>query len=175
MALLYLVRDGGEPLTERRLGRRRCLGIGGWASLVLWAVLPLAACDPPDPALQPDEVLQTELGLTSRDEVHRITLTGGESERADPVSVSVTQGAYVEFITADWLVHEVTFERDSLSADQWAFLERTDQVGSPPLVQRESRYVLAFEDAPPGRYPYALQGNGVVGRGVIVVREAEPR
>jgi len=143
--------------------------------LVLVALLPLAACDRPDPSLQPDEVLRGELGLTSDDEVHRVTLTGGEAERAEPVSVSIPPGAYVEFITSDFLVHEVVFEHDSLSADQWAFLERTDQIDSPPLVQRDSRYVLAFEGAPPGRYPYSLQGNGDAGRGVIVVREPEPR
>lgn len=137
--------------------------------------MPLLSCEHPDPSLQPDEVLQRELGLTSDDEVHRVTLTGGEAERAEPVAVSIAPGAYVEFITADFLVHEVMFERDSLSADQWAFLERTDQVGSPPLVQRESRYVLAFEGAPPGRYPYSLRGNGESGTGVIVVRAPEPR
>ena len=128
-----------------------------------------------DPKLQPDEVLQSELGLTLRDRVHRITLTGGEAERAEPVAVSVAPGAYVEFITADWFVHEVIFTADSLGAEQRAFLERTDQVASPPLVHRDSRYVLAFEGAPAGRYPYTIEGNGRAGRGVIVVGDPEAR
>lgn len=160
---------GGRP-------RRRpwCFENVGPLVLALGAVVPLSACERPDPSLQPDRVLQEELGLTRADQVHRVTLTGGESERAEPVAVSIEQGAYVEFVTADFLVHEVIFERDSLGADQWAFLEGTDQVDSPPMVQRESRYVLAFEGAPPGRYPYSLQGNGADGRGVIVVRAPKP-
>lgn len=132
-------------------------------------MLLLGSCGAPDPNLQPDELLQEELGLTPRDRVYRVTLTGGVVERADPVVVSLESGAYVEFITTDWLIHEVIFDADSLAADQWAFLERTDQVESPPLIHREGRYVLAFEGAPPGRYPYTIQGNTRAGRGVIVV------
>jgi plastocyanin len=133
------------------------------------------ACDPPDGQLQPDQVLQSELGLTANDQVHRVTLTGGAAEKADPIAVSIDVGAYVEFITTDWLIHEVLFDRDSLDAAQWAFIERTDQAESPPLLQRDSRYVLSFEGAPPGRYPYSLQGNREPGRGVIVVRAPEVR
>jgi hypothetical protein len=114
--------------------------------LAVGLALQLGACDPPDSQFPPDEVLRTQLGLTSKDEVHRVTLTGGDTERAEPAVVSIGPGAYVEFITDDWLVHEVNFEQDSLSSDQWAFLQRTDQVDSPPLLQRESRYVLRPDD-----------------------------
>lgn len=89
--------------------------------------------------------------------------------------MSIEPGSYVEFVTTDWLVHEVRFEIDSLGTAQRAFLERTDQVASPPLIERESRYVLSFVEAPPGRYGYRLEGNGRAGRGVIVVvTRAEP-
>jgi plastocyanin len=140
-------------------------------------VLALVACraaPEPDTTLQPDSLLQAELGLTLDDRVHRVRVSGGEMERANPAETRVEPGAYVEFITTDWLIHEVIFEADSLSAEQWAFLERTDQVASPPLIDRESRYVLAFESAPVGRYPYTLEGNGRPGRGVIVVGEPPP-
>lgn len=132
-------------------------------------------CERPDPALQPDEVLQAELGLAIRDRVHRVTLTGGEAERADPAAVSIEPGSLVEFVTTDWLIHEVIFEADSVGEVEWAFLQRTDQTASPPLIDRETRYVLSFEGAPPGRYPYLIEGNSVPGRGVIIVTEAEPR
>lgn len=138
------------------------------------AVLLVVACAP-DPELQPDEVLQAELGLTSHDRVYRIQLTGGEAERAEPAAVSIEPGSYVEFVTADWLIHEVIFDVDSLDGDQWAFLERTDQAASPPLVERESRYVLAFDGAPAGRYLFRLEGNGLPGRGVIVVSSPDGR
>ncbi len=120
-------------------------------------------------------MLQTELGLTLDDRVYRVAVTGGEVERSDPAALSIESGSYVQFVTTDWLVHEVRFETDSLGAAQRSFLERTDQVASPPLIERDSRYVLSFVEAPPGRYSYRLEGNGKAGRGVIVVvQAAEP-
>jgi len=78
-------------------------------------------------------------------------------------------------VTTDWLIHEVIFEADSVDTEQWSFLERTDQTASPPLIERDTRYVLTFEGAPPGRYPYLLEGNGASGRGVIIVTRPEVR
>jgi len=136
-----------------------------------------AACQvpPQDTSLQPDAVLRAELGLTLEDRVHRVRLTGGGAEQADPPLVAIEPGAYVEFVTTDWLIHEVIFEVDSLSAEQHDFLRRTDQLESPPLLERDSRYVLAFEGAPRGRYAYRLEGNGRPGRGAIVVTPPAPR
>jgi plastocyanin len=138
------------------------------------AIVAASACEPTDPDLAPDEVLQAELGLSERDRVHRVTLTGGEGERAEPAAISIRPGAHVEFVTADWLIHEVIFSFDEVGAAGWEFLERTDQTASPPLIERESRYLLSFEGAPLGRYPYRLEGNGPPGRGVIVVQEPGP-
>jgi plastocyanin len=138
------------------------------------AALAAGCQEPPDPSLQPDAVLQAELGLTPGDRVHRVRLTGGEVERTDPDVITIHPGAFVEFVTTDWFVHEVVFEVDSLAAGQRAFLERTEQVVSPPLIERDSRYVLTFEGAPPGRYPYRLEGNGRAGRGAIFVASPAP-
>ena len=135
----------------------------------------LSGCDLPDPSLQPDETLRAELGLTSTDQVHRVTLTGGPVERAEPAAVSIEPGAHVEFVTADWLIHEVIFEVDSIGRAGQDFLRSTDQMASPPLIDRDTRYVLTFEAAPPGRYPYRLEGNGESGSGVIIVRDPEAR
>ena len=107
--------------------------------------------------------------------MHRVRLSGDGAERADPALVSIEPGAFVEFITTDWFLHEVVFEADSLGAEQGAFMERTHQVASPPLIERDSRFVLSFEGAPSGRYPYRLEGNGRAGRGVIVVAPPAPR
>ena len=127
----------------------------------------------PDNELPPDELLQAELGLTLDDRVYRVILTGGAAEQADPVVLLIEQDAYVEFITDDGFIHEVIFDPDSLSSDQWSFLERTDQEASPPLIERDSRYILVFEGAPFGRYPYRIEGNGNPGRGVIVLAEPD--
>jgi len=162
LAVLYRVRSGDGRLRGSLLVF--CLGVL------------TASCEPPpDPETLPDEVLQVELGLTERDRVHRVTVTGGAEERGEPVLIAVEPGSYVEFVTTDWLIHEVIFEADSLLATQWSFLERTDQTESPPLIELDSRYVLSFEGAPTGRYPYRIEGNGAPGRGVIVVTDPERR
>ena len=138
------------------------------------AVLFVTGCrSEPDLTLRPDSVLQAELGLTEEDRVYRVALTGGEVERAEPAALSIETGAYVEFVTNDWLVHEILFDSAALTPSQRGFLERTDQMFSPPMIDRGTRYVLSFVDAPPGRYTYRLEGNGLTSRGTIVVASPE--
>ncbi len=121
------------------------------------------------PAFPPDSVLRTQLGLTDADEVHRVSITGGEEEALDPAEVAVPPGAWVEFVTTDWRVHQLRFESDSLDAGRLAFLVDGDQMDSPPLIDRDARYVVSFAGAPEGRYPYVVEGNGAPAHGVVVV------
>jgi len=123
-----------------------------------------------DPSTRPDSVLRAELGLTDRDEVHRVTLSGGEREVLLPDEVLIPEGAWVEFVTTDWRVHEVRFEVDSMPVAGRTFLEETDQVASPPMVDLGARFVVSFSGAPEGRYPFIAEGNRAAGRGVVVVR-----
>lgn len=135
---------------------------------------PLAGCrSEPDLTLQPDSVLQATLGLQPHDRVYRVAVTGGEIERADPAALSIEVGSYVEFISTDWLVHEILFDTVGLTPAQRGFLRNTDQVHSPPLIDRGSRYVLSFVDAPTGRYGFRLEGNGRASSGAIVVAGPE--
>ena len=136
------------------------------------AMATAAACSRPpgpDPALQPDSVLRAELGLGDADQVHRVEIRGGAQEQLAPAEIQVPQGHWVEFVTADWRVHEVRFEVDSLDADALDFLAGTDQVDSPPLIELGARFVVSFADAPEGRYPYLVEGNALPARGVVVV------
>lgn len=135
----------------------------------------LAACRATDTEARPDDVLRRQLGMTDADRVRTVTLSGGETEQADPALDSVEVGTWVQFVTSDWFVHEVVFDVDSLGGAARAFLERTDQLASPPLLHLDARYVVSFADAPPGRYPYRLEGNGRPGRGAIVVVEPVAR
>jgi plastocyanin len=149
---------------------RRAFRGGPSFAIVSVLVLLASACGsgvPPQD--RPDEVLKAQLGLTDADEVHRITLRGGPSEILDPVETHVPVGAWVEFVTADGRVHEVRFENDSLVAAARAFLERTDQAASPPLVNEGERFVVSFRDAPVGRYPFLAEGNEQPAHGVVVV------
>jgi len=114
-------------------------------------------------------VLRAELGLTDADRVHRVVLSGGSTESADPPALDVLEGDWVEFVSSDWRVHEVRFELDSLSVAAGQFLGESDQVASPPLLEPDARFVLSFAGAPEGRYPYVVEGNGSAVRGVVVV------
>jgi len=139
----------------------------GWLVVVL---IVGAACRP-DPEFRPDETLQAELGLTARDEVHTVTVTGGEVEYPEPSVTTIPSGAFVQFVTADWLVHEVIFEADSLRPEALNFMTLNDQMVSPPLMHQDSRFVVSFVDAPAGRYPFRLEGNGASAHGAVIVSD----
>jgi plastocyanin len=130
-------------------------------------------CERPDPELIPDEYLQSELGLTTDDRVHTLSVSAAAAEVAEPDTVRIEPGDIVQFISADWFVHEVHFELDSMTAAARDFLLDTEQASSPPLLQNGSRFVLSFRDAPEGRYPYQILGNTAAGGGLIVVHGPE--
>lgn len=169
MELLRHVRHRGGLVGTR--ARRGPIFVVPAARLAAAALIVLvSACRVPDSEPGPDDVLRRQLGLGDGDRVRTVRISGGPAERAEPALLdSVTVGTWVQFVTDDWFVHEVAFERDSLGTDARAFLERTDQLASPPLLHQDARFVVSFADAPEGRYPYLLEGNGSPGRGVIVV------
>lgn len=154
-----------------RKDRPRTPGPISLAALALMATVSVGTgCrDVRDPSLFPDSLLRAELGLTEADRVHRVALRGGASEGVMPDSVEVREGDWLEFVTDDWRVHEVHFESEGMGGTAWAFLEDSDQVASPPLVQLDARFVVSFLDAPEGRYPFRVEGNGASARGVVVV------
>lgn len=166
MAFLHLVRHRGCRLTRRLAGygRTRAAALGAAAL----AALVLPACGP-DPELRPDDRLQQEVGLGRREEVHRVTLAGGEAEVLTPERVTVPVGAWVEFVTLDRWVHEVRFELDSLDAEARAFLMDSRQDASPPMVDADSRFLVSWDGAPAGRYPFLVEGNARPARGVVIV------
>ena len=91
----------------------------------------------------------------------------------DPIEATVAPGDYLQFVTADSWIHEISFDVDSLTASGLTFMDDLDQLASPPLVSRGSRFVVSFVGAPPGRYPYLVLGNGAPKRGAIVVEALE--
>ena len=144
--------------------------IGGRRSVAAFFLLVAGAgCEPVDPTLRPDAQLISELGLTERDRVHTVSLATGVDERAEPDSIVVQVGDYLQFVSSEWLIHEVHFDTTSMDDRTRSFMTVTDQMDSPPLLQQGARFVLSFVDAPPGSYPFLLEGNRGSGRGVIVV------
>lgn len=143
------------------------------AALALTCVLAPAACERIDPELQPDPLLRDSLGLGGGDRVHTVRISAETSrERAQPETVRVLPGDFVQFVTGDHRPHTVSFLVDSLADTAAAFLRRTGQEGSPPLVDAESRFVVTFRGAPEGRYPFVVEGTGEHARGAVVVAAA---
>lgn len=143
---------------------------GFLAVTAAWALVAPGCAGEADLSLRPDSVLRAELGLTDGDRVHRVAISGGAQEGLSADSVELLPGDWMEFVTLDWWVHEVRFEADSLAPEARTFLERTDQMASPPLVNKDERFVLSFAGAPEARYPFVVEGNGAPARGVVVVR-----
>jgi plastocyanin len=167
VAVLHRLRQrGGSRLS-------RVLAVAASLVLVAGVSLALAGCGAEvDPELRPDSLLQDSLGLDDRDRVHEVvvaTLAGVEVAR--PGTVEVEPGAWVAFRVGDRRVHSVAFELDSLAPAARRAVERGGQDASPPLVEEGARYLVSFEGAPPGRYPYRMEGTGEPSRGVVVVRE----
>lgn len=156
-------------------GRRHYAALRGPLALVLgvmaaWAFAVPGCVGDSDATLRPDSLLRAELGLTDADQVHRVGISGGPQETLSAPAVEIAPGAWVEFVTLDWWVHEIRFEADSLAPECRAFLQRTDQMASHPMVTKDERFLLSFEGAPEGRYPFVVEGNGTPARGVVVVR-----
>jgi hypothetical protein len=130
----------------------------------------LAGCEQERNLRPPDQVLQDSLGLTDQDRVHRIVLrVQNQAESLEPSELSIEPGAYLEFLTQDRYVRVVSFVLDELAPEQASFLRSTGQDRSPPLVELDSRFLVSFEGAPPGRYPFVVEGSGAPARGVVSV------
>ncbi len=124
-----------------------------------------------EPVSRVDPRLVEALGLRGDEVVHTISLGGrGAEEHIVPPALEIEAGEIVEFVTVDRRIHTVRFVEDSLPPQAVEFLRTTRQSASPPLLRMGSRYVITFERAPPGRYPFVSGGHGKEARGVIVVR-----
>lgn len=147
-----------------RSGRR--LGLTPVLALVLCVA---ASCDAP-PELRPDPDLQQAYGLTPRDRVHLVTLSHRPpAEHAEPREALVRVGDWVVFQSADGFGRRVHFELDSLSAEARAWIAERELEAGPPLLTGGVRWVISFEAAPGGRYPYRVEGNRQDGRGALRV------
>ena len=140
-----------------------------WVAALLLSTLTACSTEPPS-----DPELRQALGIEDARPIHRINLGGrGAIEHVVPARVEVLEGDLVQFVIVDRRVHTITFRGDELSPAAKAFLHDTGQISSPPLLQRGARFVVSFEDAPAGEYPFVSEGNGdPEGGSIIVVRDA---
>lgn len=136
-------------------------------------LLLVVSCQEPNER-PPDPLLRDSLGLGPDDQVWRVELGSRDNrEHVEPSVVTVPPGSWVEFVTTDTRLHTILFALDSLPAPSADFLLGTGQTASPPLVEQGARFVMSFEGAPPGRYPFLVEGNGVTAAGAVVVTDEE--
>lgn len=150
---------------------RRCGWTGRWVVVALVAIA--GACAEEVPVeLRPDGVLRDSLGLTDDDAVHVVLVDGaGGRDVATPARVRVRPGERVSFTTVDGRLHHVRFDTAAMAPETARWIVDGERVLGPPLVSRDSRWVVDFSAAPEGIYPFRLEGNGAPGGGVIEVTE----
>lgn len=175
MAVLRVVRQPGRRLTSSS-GTPSTPGFAALlrpllGALLLAGLLPSAGCgEGTGESADPHRELRERLDLDADREIHRVSLGGrGAEEHVVPSRLRVGPRAVVEFVAVDGRVHTVSFAEDSLAPDAARFLRRTSQLRSPPLVDRGARFVLSFQGAPGGRYPYRIEGPGGEAWGAILV------
>jgi plastocyanin len=87
--------------------------------------------------------------------LHEIVIRGGGSlDSIAPLHVQAEPGDAVRFTSEDHRTHAMAFHADRLTGPVRDYLERTDQLRGPPLVNRGAAWVVVLEGAPPGRYPF---------------------
>jgi plastocyanin len=104
--------------------------------------------------------------------VHDVRVGGSaDADSLDPVVLRARPGDIVRFITDDHRTHAVAFELVRLSDPVRDFLDRTNQLRGPPLVNRGAAWVVVLDEAPAGRYPFICRTHDA--RGMILVDPAD--
>lgn len=141
----------------------------GRPGVFLWcAILLVLACDGEGVAGRELELDGETVRLPPGTAVHDVHL-GVEDGRARirPDTVRAEPGDIIQFIAGDDRGYAVVFDRALLADTAAAFLERTDQLRGPPLIQRGTRWIVDLSGAPSGRYPFVCLTHDA--RGLIVV------
>lgn len=82
-------------------------------------------------------------------------------------TVRIRPGDVVRFVAGDPMPHAVVFDASLLPTEAAAFLERSGQLRGPPLVETGASWIVSFDGAPPGAYPFADLSQDV--HGVVLV------
>ncbi|MEE9221819.1 MAG: hypothetical protein V3U34_09865 [candidate division NC10 bacterium] len=78
---------------------------------------------------------------------HVVQLGGGrDQEHVLPLTLEISVGDWVEFVTLDRRVHTLSFVADSLSPEAHEFLLATGQLHGPPLLVRGTRLFVVLSD-----------------------------
>jgi plastocyanin len=151
------------PTPERSAGRS-----GVFVSLL--AALTIIGCE----AVGGGDTIQLDTAEVqlSGARVHDFVIAGqADTDSIAPAGVRAQVGDAVRFTTGDHRTHAMAFDADRLDPPIREYLERTNQLRGPPLVNQGASWVVVLEDAPPGRYPFLCRSHDA--RGVVVVGRPE--
>ena len=116
---------------------------------------------------------QADPRLAAADGAEVIQLSGArDQEHVVPPRLEITSGSWVEFVSLDRRVHTVSFVLDSLTPEIYRYLRDTGQLSAPPLLERGSRFLVDFREAPLGRYVFSSTSHGEPVYGSVTVRES---
>lgn len=140
-------------------------------AIVLLVLAALVGCLR-EPAPPTDAELARELGISESTPIHRMHLAGsGSTTRVLPSQLELAEGAWLQVVVEDHRVYSFRFLLDEMEPEVAAFLRSTEQTGSPPLAQQGARFVLSFDSAPGGDYPFVVEGYGEAVRGTLRLRD----
>lgn len=144
-------------------------GRSTWRPGVLLSILALAipGCEQVVPGAT-IELDTAEVQLERGARLHEVRVAGvAAQDTLDPSDLRARPGDAIRFTVDDHRTHALAFEPDRLTPEVRAYLERTNQLRGPPLVNRGSAWVIILEGAPPGRYPFLCRSHDA--RGVLIV------
>lgn len=146
----------------------------GFFGSLLFGVVALGGCETVPESLHPPQLLRDSLDLGDDDPVYEIGLAVTEgAETATPDTVELAWRAHLSFRSDDPRARRVLPDTVGLDPALAAFLgDRL--LGSPPLVHRESRWVLDLREAPPGILPFRVIGSAREGRVIVRIPETGP-
>ena len=121
-------------------------------ALLFALFLTFAACDRDSSDPRVLELAHDTITLENGRVVQVFMRGAGDSAGFRPQTVQASVGDALRFTADDALTHAVGFDEAALSPEARAFLERSGQLRSPPLVDRGTAWVVSLEGAPPGNY-----------------------
>lgn len=137
----------------------------------------LAGCDRGGEERVADDLGPRVLQLDSAsvdlpDSIRQLVVRLDRSTAADlaPASAALRTGDIVRFEAGDAGGHAIAFDGAQLPGEARTWLETTGQLRSPPLVNAGNAWVITFDGAPPGEYPYLCVTHGARGSLTVSAR-----
>ncbi|HSM06556.1 MAG TPA: hypothetical protein VK858_18175 [Longimicrobiales bacterium] len=129
-------------------------------ALAALSTLASAACEEPEPEGPPlDPLLRDSLPDAEGIGLRIVEIGfGSRGEELVPDSLEIRVGDRVDFRTLDGSPRVARFRVMGLDEDQYRFLTDGSGLMSPPLVAAGSHWIVHFERAPAGRYPFEVEG-----------------